>query len=526
MSSLKSKLVPADRIVGQGQSVWVEFIQLALEHKPLNLGQGFPDFPIPDYITKGLSEVPIENVLFNQYTRGFGHPRLINALSKFYSGLIGRKIDPQNEILVTIGAYEALFCIIQGFVNPGDEVIIIEPFYDCYDPMVRMLGGKSVFIPLKPKLSPGQKMSSNDWVLDPVELESKFTSKTKAIIVNNPNNPLGKVYSKAELEVIGNLAKKFDTLVIMDEVYEWLVFDGLKHVRMATLPGMWERTLTVGSAGKTFSVTGWKLGWVYGPPNLVRNAQMVHQNTVYTNPTPIQEAVARCFEIEIKRLDSPECYFNELPALLETKRNTIVKYLEEASLVPVIPSGGYFIIADYSKLGDKINFDTGVEEAKDYKFVKWLTKEKKLAGIPPTAFYSSEHKDIGSSYIRFCFFKDDETLKKAGAILLELKKSVEGSKLSIGVSDKYQQMDHAKNVEFLKSVAPDDFYEKAEILVGGSTRIPKIQQLLEKFIGGKKPDEAVAFGAVIQGGYLACGETTSKLMKDILLLLKLKPSVA
>lgn len=423
MSSNK-KLGPAQRIAGMEESVWIEFGQLALEHKPLNLGQGFPDFAAPDHVTKGLADATTsKNVLLNQYTRGFGHPRLVNALSKLYSKLINRPLDPLKELLVTIGAYEALFCAIQGHVNPGDEVIVIEPFYDCYGPMIEMCGGVPVYIPLKPKRT-GKSTSSGDWALDPDELAGKFSSKTKAIIVNNPNNPLGKVYTRSELEMIAELSKKHNVLVIMDEVYEWLIYRGNKHVRMATLPDMWDRTVTIGSAGKTFSVTGWKLGWAYGPEPLIRNMQILHQNCVYTCPTPIQEAVATSFELELQRLDKPECYFNELPAQLEAKRNLIVKYLEDVDMDPVVPEGGYFIIADFSKLGGKINFDSGTKETKDYKFAKWLLKEKKLSGIPPAAFYSSQHKQLASNYIRFCFIKEDENLMKAGDILKNLKKSL------------------------------------------------------------------------------------------------------
>ena len=185
----------ADRLKCVQHNVWVEFIELANKYNPVNLGQGFPDFAAPKHICDALSAAPIDadNVLLNQYTRDCGHPRLVNVLSKLYSKLINRIIDPKNEILITSGAYEALFCTFMAFVNPGDEVIIIEPYFDCYEPMTRMAGGIPVFIPLRPKRVTDRTMTSNDWVLDPEELESKFSSKTKFIIVNTPNNPLGKV---------------------------------------------------------------------------------------------------------------------------------------------------------------------------------------------------------------------------------------------------------------------------------------------------------------------------------------------
>jgi len=279
MSSSKFQL--ADKYKGLEKNVWVQFIDLTLKHKPLNLGQGFPDFAPPQHVTDALADVAKDsNVMLHQYTRGYGHPRMVAALSKLYSQMIGRTINPLTEILVTGGAYEALFACIMGCVNPGDEVIIIEPFFDCYEPMVRLAGGTPVFIPLRPNKEGASH--SGDFILVEEELVSKFNSKTKAIIVNTPNNPLGKVFSRKELEFIAQLCKQHDVLCIMDEVYEWLVYEPYEHVRMASFPDMWDRTITIGSAGKTFSVTGWKLGWAYGPEYLMRNLCTAHQNSLYT----------------------------------------------------------------------------------------------------------------------------------------------------------------------------------------------------------------------------------------------------
>ncbi|KAK6641672.1 hypothetical protein RUM44_013387 [Polyplax serrata] len=420
-SEINKKFCLPERFKGSEKSVWVEYIQLATEHKPLNLGQGFPDFAPPDYIIKALTDTSTaSNVLLNQYTRGFGHPRLVNAIAALYSKLIGREINPFKEVLITSGAYEALFATISGHISPGDEAIIIEPFFDCYVPMVKTCGGVPVLIPLKSKKTSG-KVTSADWVLDMDELAGLFNEKTKLIIVNTPHNPLGKVFSMDELQFIADLCKKWNVLCISDEVYEWIVYKPNRHIRMASLPGMWERTVTIGSAGKTFSVTGWKIGWAYGPSNLLYNAQVVHQNCVYTCTTPIQEALAIGFELEANRLDSPECYFNSLAVELEPKRDLVVNFLREVGMVPTVPDGGYFVIADWTPLESKINLSQEKDEYKDYRFTKWMTKNIGLQGIPPSAFYGDEHKKLGENFVRYCFIKKDENLLKAAGILKEWK---------------------------------------------------------------------------------------------------------
>lgn len=423
INSLKmSKFDLPERLKGNDKSVWVEYVALAQQYKPLaNLGQGFPDFHAPENVTNALSKITTDvNPLFNQYTRGFGHPRLVNALGQVYSKVLNRNIDSNKEILVTAGAYEALFASIQGHTNPDDEWIIIEPFFDCYEPMVRTAGGVPRFIPLKPTKTTGT-VTSADWVFDEKEMENLFNKKTKGIIINTPHNPVGKVFTLKELEFIANLAKKWDVLVISDEVYEWMVYEPVKHIRIATLPDMYERTITIGSAGKTFSVTGWKTGWAFGPENLLYNLKVIHQNSVYTCNTPIQEAVAIGFEEELKRYDKDDCYFKSLARELLPKRDFMAKFLSDIGMVPTIPEGGYFMMANWKALENNVRLDDETDEYKDYRFTKWMIKNVGVQGIPPSAFYSLEHKKLGEENVRYCFIKKDENLRVAEKILRKWK---------------------------------------------------------------------------------------------------------
>lgn len=252
-------------------------------------------------------------------------------------------------------------------------------------------------------------------------MRSLFGPKTKALILNTPHNPLGKVFSQSELEFIAKLCKQWDVLCIADEVYEWMVYKPNKHIRICTLPGMWERTITIGSAGKTFSVTGWKIGWAYGPESLMHNLQIVHQNCVYTCATPIQEAIALGFEHELPRLASPDCYFNSISEELVSKRDKMVDFLSDIGMTPTVPQGGYFMLADWKALASKCDFSKEPDKWMDYKFTKWMTKNIKLQGIPPSAFYSEENKPLAENYVRYCFFKKDETLDEAANILHKWK---------------------------------------------------------------------------------------------------------
>ncbi|XP_022094006.1 kynurenine--oxoglutarate transaminase 3-like [Acanthaster planci] len=410
---------PAKRLAGQKKSVWTEFVKLSSETKAINLGQGFPDFAAPDHVRKALIDVATSsNPLLFQYTRGFGHPRMVNAIAALYGKLMGREIDSMEEVMVTVGAYQSLFSIFMSLISPGDEVILIEPFFDCYEPMVLMAEGTPRFIALKPKTDNPE--SAEDFELDPEELSGLFNEKTKAIVVNTPNNPLGKVYKRSELEMIANLCKKHDTLCISDEVYEFMIYPGHEHT--ATLPDMWERTLTVCSAGKIFSVTGFKLGWTIGPQYLIDHLKTVGQNCAYTSPTPLQEAVAQSLELEMSRLGQPDCYLTSLAKELEVKRDKLANLLRGIGLTPIIPQGSYFMLANVSHLDLDLS-DSG-DGPKDYKIVRWITTKLGVATIPCSAFYCEEHKSFGEKYIRFCFIKEDSTLDKAAEKLMKWKAGV------------------------------------------------------------------------------------------------------
>ncbi|CAF4838131.1 unnamed protein product, partial [Rotaria sp. Silwood2] len=259
-------------------------------------------------------------------------------------------------------------------------------------------------------------------ILDENEFDSMFNSLTRLIILNTPNNPLGKVFTLEELKHIAHLCQKHNVICISDEVYEWITYDNnKKHIRIATLPNMWQRTLTIGSAGKTFSSTGLKLGWTIGPQCLIRLCQIVHQHSVFICPTLSQEVVARCFEYELKRLNSAESYLNSVSTEFLQKRNQFAEVLKECGMRPIVPDGGYFILAYFSQFANDDRFQSEDNNKKDFKFVRYLIKEKQLAAIPASLFYTKNHQYLGENYIRFCFAKKTETLEKATRILQTLK---------------------------------------------------------------------------------------------------------
>jgi len=313
---------------------------------------------------------------------------------------------------------------IQGLVNPGEEVILMEPYYDMYVSAVTLAGGIPRFVPLRLKNKnneePEGKINSNDWVLDFTELRGAINSKTRVLMINTPHNPVGKIFSRDELFQIAALAREHNLIVISDEVYERIVYGGNEHVRIATLPGMWDRTITVGSAGKTFSVTGWKIGWLIGSATLIQASKLAHARIAFCVATPLQEAVAVGFEKEVVNN-----FFEEQTAMFEKKKNYILDVFQEIGLPYSEPNGSYFCLVNTSSLNlpDSLNLASeSSEETRDWKICKWLTTEIGVAAIPPSVFCDESHKYIVKDWARFCFCKTDETLTQAAERLQSLRK--------------------------------------------------------------------------------------------------------
>jgi len=385
----------ASRVATFGTTIFTEINTLAQQHNALNLGQGKPDFDTPQDIIMQLVRAA-QSGQHNQYAPGPGTASLCAAIVDHAARFYSMDIDPKRGVVVTSGATEGIFSSILGLVDPGDEVIIIEPYYDSYVPNIIMAHAVPVYVPLHPPA----------WTFDPAELRSAFSQKTRALILNTPQNPSGRVFTPQELTLIAQLCIEHDVTVIADEVYEHLIFADAQHIPIATLPGMFERTVTVSSAGKLFSATGWKVGWVYGHPELIEGVARAHQFVTFAVHHPTQEAIAYA-------LNLPDTYFAAFQAMYATKRQLMMSALDSGSLKYTAPQGTYFIMADYS----------GVFNGTPLEFTRYLTKEIGVACIPPESFYSQEHAHIGHGYVRFAFCKSDDLLQQVKARLAKLKRT-------------------------------------------------------------------------------------------------------
>lgn len=382
----------ANRVAPYGVTIFSEINDLAAQHNAINLGQGRPDFSAPSQIVQAAVDALIDGKA-NQYPPGIGMPSLRNAVAAHTSRFYGLDIDPKAGVLVTAGATEGVFSAVLGLVDKGDEVIVIEPYFDSYVPNITFAGATPVYVPLHPP----------EWTIDPDELRAAFTPKTRALILNSPQNPTGRVLTLAELTLIADLCKEHDVVVISDEVYEHLIFDHHRHIPIATLPDMLERTVTISSLGKSFSVTGWKIAWAYGHPDLIKGVNQAHQYVAFCANAPAQEAAAFA-------LNLPGTYFEEFQQMYATKRDLLMAGLTAAGLKAKQPEGTYFVMADFSEVFD----------GDDLEFARYLTTEIGVACIPPTFFYSNDHAHMASTQARFAFCKTDETLRIAAERLANL----------------------------------------------------------------------------------------------------------
>jgi len=381
----------AARVRGFGTSVFTEMSRLAVAHGAVNLGQGFPDFAGPDFVKEAAKQAIDADL--NQYAPSHGTPRLRRAIAETWARDYGHEVDPDREITVTSGGTETIFDAIQAFLGPGDEVVAFEPFYDSYLPSAVLAGGALRPVTLRPP----------DWSFDPDELAAAFGPRTRALLLNTPHNPTGKVFTRSELDQIARLCRAHDVVAISDEVYERITFDGAEHIPLATLPGMWERTLTIGSTGKTFSMTGWKVGYAVGAAGLNVALRAVHQFVTFATSTPFQEAMATGMELA-PRLG----YYDRLRAEYTARRDRLRDALAAGGLRTLPVHGSYFLLADIAELGFP----------DDVSFCRFLTTEIGVAAIPPSAFYVDPAR--APLLARFCFAKRDDTLQQAAARLAHL----------------------------------------------------------------------------------------------------------
>ncbi len=375
------------------ESVIREMTREAIKHGAVNLSQGFPDFAAPADI-KQVAMQAIENDI-NQYAITWGARDFREAIARKTSWYLGLDVDPETELTVTCGSTEGMIAAMMATVNPGEEVILFEPFYENYAPDAILSDARPRYVPLR----------APDWTFDEEELRQAFNSNTKAIIVCNPNNPTGKVFSRAEMEFIGGLCKEFDALCFTDEIYEHILYPrdsaDIRHISMAQIEGMRDRTVIVNSMSKTYSVTGWRVGYCIAPPEITSGIRKVHDFLTVGAAAPLQAAGAYALSL-------PPKYYERLQADYEARRDQLLPVLNEAGFTTFVPDGAYYIMTDISAFGF----------ANDVEFTKHLIREIGVACVPGSSFYSVPER--GAQQVRFCFCKKDETLKLAAERLKKL----------------------------------------------------------------------------------------------------------
>ncbi|MFH1998451.1 MAG: aminotransferase class I/II-fold pyridoxal phosphate-dependent enzyme [Planctomycetota bacterium] len=375
-----------------GTTIFSEMTQLAQEHDAINLSQGCPDFNGPEEVIE--AAVKALRSGDNQYARSMGHPKLVEAVARHQKAFYGIELDPFKEITVFSGATEGIASSLLGLLNPGDEVVLFEPFFDSYPACIAMAGAVPKYCTLR----------FPDFAVDESKLASLFTDKTRLLLLNTPHNPTGKVFTHDELSMIAELCRRYDVIAVTDEVYEHLVFGGNKHIPLSTFPGMRERTLSLSSSGKTFSFTGWKIGWATGPASLIAAAQAAHQFVTFATATPLQAAMAYALDT------LGESFYNTFLQEYAERRSFLLSALDAAGFKTAPPGGTYFILADFS----------AIHKGDDQAFVRDLIRTHHVAAIPPSVFYHDD-LDEGRRLVRFAFCKRMDTLKAAGERLGRMK---------------------------------------------------------------------------------------------------------
>jgi aspartate/methionine/tyrosine aminotransferase len=375
------------------ESVIREMTRQANEYGAINLSQGFPDFAAPEEIKLAATDAIMRDV--NQYAITWGAKSFRDAIAEKTSWYIGMEVDPEREITVTCGSTEAMMAALMAIVNPRDEVVVFEPFYENYGPDAILSGATPRYVTLH----------SPDWSFDLDELAAAFNNNTKAIIINTPNNPTGKVFSREELESIASLCRKWDVIAITDEIYEHILYNGKKHVAMAKCDGMRDRTITINALSKTYSVTGWRVGYTIASPEITQAIRKVHDFLTVGAAAPLQEAGAHALRL-------PRSYYDELQNLYRERRDRILQVLKDVGFGVWDPDGAYYVMTDISKFGFK----------DDTAFAHFLVKDVGVAVVPGSSFY--HEPELGHKQVRFCFCKRDETLTAAEERLQKLKNLV------------------------------------------------------------------------------------------------------
>jgi aminotransferase len=381
------------------ESVIREMTRLAMKHNAVNLSQGFPDFAAPEEIKEAARQAISDDI--NQYAITWGAKPLRDAIVQKFQRTQGLTIDPEREITICCGSTEAMMSSMMAIINPGDEIVVFEPFYENYGPDAILSGATPRFVKLTPP----------DWSFEEGELAAAFGPYTKAIILNTPNNPTGKVFTRAEFEFIRDLCVRWNAYCITDEIYEHILYDGTEHITMARIDGMRDRTIVINGMSKTYSVTGWRVGWAIAPPDTTQSIRKVHDFLTVGAAAPLQQAGALA-------LNLPQTYYDNLAATYVKKRARLLKILEDVGFIVYKPHGAYYIMTDTSNLTLPQKYRRASESA-DVSFARYLVEEVGVACVPGSSFYNDP--EDGASQVRFTFCKKEETLAAAESRFAKLR---------------------------------------------------------------------------------------------------------